>query len=260
MDEPKPRTRLYHDAALAKGAHVVLDKDQAHYLQHVLRQKQGDALRLFNERDGEWLATITEIKKKSAALAVSEQLAAPTPLPDVWVLFAPIKFGKIDFLAQKITELGAAKMQPVITEYTQMQRVNYERLRANAIEAAQQCERTSLPEVAESVNLRQLLADWPEDRLLVYGDESGDGVSLGELCAAEKPEKWGLLIGPEGGFSPQEHALLKAHKNIKAVGLGPRILRADTAALTLLAVTQSHWGDWSLPPHFESPAHDDPSD
>lgn len=250
MSEVKPRTRLYVEKRLAAGAHLSLDADQAHYVQHVLRHKAEERIRLFNAEDGEWYAHIAHLHKKKAELVVGEQLHAPLSVPDVWVLFAPIKYGKIDFLVQKVTELGAARIQPIMTEHTIVHRINYDRLKANAVEAVQQCERTAVPDVAEAVSLRQLLAEWPEDRVLVYGDESGVGEPIGGLASQEKPQKWAILIGPEGGFSAEEHALLQKHSQGKPVGLGPRILRADTAAITLLSITQSIWGDWDIAPHY----------
>ena len=251
MYEAKPRTRLFVDQPLSAGCSLQLNHDQAHYVQHVLRHKQGEQLRLFNSEAGEWLAHIEFLHKKKAQLLIKEQLYTPLAVPDVWLLFAPIKYGKIDFLVQKVTELGAARIQPVLTENTIVNRINYDRLKANAIEAVQQCERTVLPELVQSVSLRQMLADWPLDRLLVYADESGAGQPIQAVLGQEKPSKWAVLIGPEGGFSQAEHMVLHKHAATKAVGLGPRILRADTAALTLLALTQSMWGDWHLAPHYQ---------
>lgn len=245
-----PRTRLYVQHDLREGASLSLESDQAHYVQHVLRHKAGESLRLFNNHNGEWLARIDHLHKKKAELLVTEQLSAPLAVPDVWVLFAPIKYGKIDFLMQKVTELGAARIQPVMTDHTIVHRINYERLHANAVEAAQQCERTHIPEITEAVNLPQLLAEWPEDRTLIYADESGSGEPASVLYAGDKPQKWAILIGPEGGFSSAEHALIQKQKYAKPIGLGPRILRADTAALTLLAITQCAWGDWHIAPHY----------
>ena len=167
-----PRTRLYVQHDLREGASLSLESDQAHYVQHVLRHKAGESLRLFNNHNGEWLARIDHLHKKKAELLVTEQLSAPLAVPDVWVLFAPIKYGKIDFLMQKVTELGAARIQPVMTDHTIVHRINYERLHANAVEAAQQCERTHIPEITEAVNLPQLLAEQSP-----YHDLTGVGVA-----------------------------------------------------------------------------------
>lgn len=254
MTHSYPKTRLFvePDASPPFQHHLELlcEGDAAHYLTRVMRLKVGDAVAVFNGRDGEWRAELMELRKKSVLLRLQEQLADYIAPPDVWVCFAPIKFGRIDFLVQKMTELGAARLIPTITQYTHAERVKDKRLRANAIEAAEQCERVDVPEIREPVQLRQLLADWPHDRLLLLADESGQGCQWQALCNAETPEKWAILIGPEGGFSEEERRILYAQPFVRAVSLGPRILRADTAAITLLALTQSSWGDWHIAPHF----------
>lgn len=250
MSEVKPRTRLFVEQRLRAGAQIMLEPEQAHYVQHVLRHKPQENLRLFNNEDGEWLARIEVLQKKKAELTLTKQLQESLAVPDGWVLFAPIKYGKIDYLVQKVTELGAIQMQPIMTDHTIVNRINYDRLRANAIEAAQQCERTHIPEIAKAVSLPQLLAEWPQDRVLIYGDESGVGASAAMFFAQDPPAKWAVLIGPEGGFSQSEHALLQKQSFVKPVGLGPRILRADTAAITLLALTACAWGDWHIAPHY----------
>ena len=255
MASSYPKTRLFVEpddvAPMQRGAVLSCEGDRAHYLTRVMRLKEGDALAVFNGRDGCWRAIISQTAKKSVWLTLQEQLSAPLAGPDVWVCFAPIKFGRIDYLAQKITELGAAKLQPVITDYTQSERVKTERLRANAVEAAEQCERCDVPQVAEPVSLRQLLADWPSDRPLLFADESGQGALWAQSSGDDAPKQWGILIGPEGGFSPAERALIYEQPFARGVSLGPRILRADTAAITLLALSAAHWGDWNLKPHFE---------
>jgi 16S rRNA (uracil1498-N3)-methyltransferase len=243
----------------------------------VMRLKVGSHVALFNARDGEWRAKLTDVQKKSVSLTLIEQLRPPLIGPDVWVCFAPIKFGRIDYLVQKMTELGATKLQPTLTHYTQTERIKLERLRANAIEAAEQCERVDMPELGEPIALRQLLADWPEDRALLFADESGQGLPFNTFISPppaggikgghvtqskpplltstrkqgeEPPQKWAILIGPEGGFSPEERELIYSIKATQGVSLGPRILRADTAALTLLSLTMSAWGDWNIKPHY----------
>ena len=253
MQHSYPKIRLFVDpdetAPLHAGASLLREGDAAHYLSRVMRLKEGERVALFNGRDGAWRALLQTVEKKSVLLAIEEQLAAPQPAPDVWVCFAPIKFGRIDYLAQKLTELGAAKLQPVLTQYTQSERVKTERLRANAIEAAEQCERCDVPLVAEPVALRQLLADWPQDRLMLFADESGHG-KVAQDVLAQPCAKWGLLIGPEGGFSPEERSLLYEMPFVRGISLGPRILRADTAAITLLSLSMNAWGDWDVMPHF----------
>lgn len=258
MSDSYPKIRLFvePDGAappLAAGVMLLREGDSAHYLTRVMRLKEGDAVALFNGRDGCWRAQITQTAKKTVYLSVQQQLSAPLAGPDVWVCFAPIKFGRIDYLAQKLTELGAAQLQPVITDYTQSERVKTERLRANAIEAAEQCKRCDVPEICEPVSLRQLLADWPNDRLLLFADESGQGTAFDSTAAGggESIMKWGILIGPEGGFSPAERSLIYEQPFARGISLGPRILRADTAAIALLALSMAQWGDWNLKPHFE---------
>ena len=254
MTHPYPKIRLFvePDDAAPFCADGTLERfgDAAHYMTRVMRLKVGHQAALFNARDGEWRAELTDIQKKSASLRLIEQLRPALCGPDVWVCFAPIKFGRIDYLVQKMTELGATKLQPTLTHYTQTERIKLERLRANAIEAAEQCERVDVPELAEPVALRQLLADWPEDRALLFADEGGQGAPFAQT-AAQKPQKWGILIGPEGGFSPEERGLIYSLTQTRGISLGPRILRADTAALTLLSLTMSAWGDWNIAPHFK---------
>lgn len=256
MEAPKtsyPKTRLFVEAALQPNASVTIEDEQAHYLLRVMRIGEGERLALFNGRDGEWAARVTATAKKSLELVVQESLRPYLPPPDVWLCFAPIKFGRIDYLVQKATELGAAVLQPVLTQYTQAERINDKRLLANAIEAAEQCERVEVPTLKPAVKLPQLLADWPADRVLFFADESGSGGSPQDVLRQVKPEKWGLLIGPEGGFSPDERALIARVKAAQAISLGPRILRADTAAISLLALTQCFFGDWHIAPRYQTP-------
>lgn len=251
-----PKIRLFVEFPLQKGGTVTCRDEQAHYLSRVMRVKTGDELALFNGSDGEWRAVIRDIRKKDVALEIQEKLQNFLPPPDVWLLFAPLKFGRIDYLAQKATELGVSRLQPVITQYTQAERVNTGRLRANAIEAAEQCERVEVPEIGEPITLPKLLAEWPEDRLLLYGDESGQGTALPELISPSRQsfgitaKKWAVLIGPEGGFSDTERQMLRQIKAAQAVSLGPRILRADTAAIAMLSITQCAFGDWHQAPRF----------
>ena len=251
MSETAIKTRLYVSAPLTEQTPLLLEGDQAHFLSRVLRLQSGDAVALFNGRDGLWRATVQELRKKQVDLRIESQLKPQTTVPDCRVCFAPIKFGKIDYLAQKMTELGAAALQPVLTQYTNVNRVNTERLHSNAIEAAEQCERLSIPDVHEPVSLPELLAAWPKDLPLVFADESGACPPVrDQLNTAPVPNGWGILIGPEGGFAPEEGELIRAQPYTIGIGLGPRILRADTAALSLLAITQTYWGDWHQAPHF----------
>ena len=241
-------TRLFTEADLAAGVEAGLSAGQAHYLRHVVRREEGAPLLLFNGRDGEWQASLSLRGKKGAVARVAARTRPQAAGPDVWLCFAPVKRARIDYIAEKATELGVALLQPVITEHTQVERVNVERLRANAVEAAEQTERLSVPEVRAPVELKRLLADWPAGRRLLMCDETGGGPpiaeTLGGLDAATRAAPWGIVIGPEGGFAEGELMALRRMKDVMAVGLGPRILRADTAALAALACWQALIGDW----------------
>jgi len=244
-------TRLFVEADLASGIEAPLSEAQAHYLRHVMRRADGAPLLLFNGRDGEWRATLALRGKKAAVAAVGERTREQAAEPDLWLCFAPIKRARIDAIAEKATELGVALLQPVLTQHTAVERVNVERLRANAIEAAEQTERLTVPEVRQPVELAKLLADWPADRRLLMADETGGGPPIAEALSAldeqARAAPWAILIGPEGGFAAAELAAVRRMKNVTAVGLGPRILRADTAALAALACWQALVGDWRKP-------------
>ncbi len=246
------KTRLYVDAPMAAGGDVQLDKDQSHYLVNVLRMGQGEHVLIFNGHDGEWAAEIAEASKKAALLRVIERTRAHQPLPDIWLLFAPVKRARLDFIAQKATEMGAAMIQPVITRRTIVSRVKDQRLQANVVEAAEQCGLVALPEVREAEKLDALLDRWSEregPRRILFCDEAaepgGSKVALERLAAeGGKGKPYALLIGPEGGFDAEERARLHARKDTVAISLGPRILRADTAAIAALAAVQMILGDW----------------
>jgi 16S rRNA (uracil1498-N3)-methyltransferase len=242
VTEAGGRTRLYVAADLAEGKGVPLSEGQAHYLVHVMRAKPGDRVRLFNGRHGEWVAVLETVAKRGVVLKAQVRSEAQKEVPDIWLVFAPVKKTPADYLAQKATELGAARLQPVFTRRTIVTRVNEERLKANAIEAAEQSDRLSVPEIAEPLPLEKLLAAWPAERRLYFCDEGGDARPLAE---AVKPGSAAILTGPEGGFDPQERAMLRKLPFVTPVTLGPRILRADTAALAALSVWQSVAGDWS---------------
>lgn len=248
MRDTKSIIRLFVQAPLGPGNTLELDRDQAHYVTNVMRRTVGDRLKLFNGADGEWLAEISSSGKKSAALTCLEETRPQTPEPDLWLVFAPIKRARLDFIAQKATELGVSALQPVYTERTIVDRVKGERMKANAVEAAEQCERLNVPECRDPVKLDALLAAWPTDRRILFCDEVLDGQpahdALRAACHKDTPGPWAVVIGPEGGFSDRERSRIRAFEHTVTVSLGPRLLRADTAAMAALTLFQSALGDW----------------
>src|SRR6476469_2419112 len=239
---PKSLPRLFVRSPLSDGALVELDSKQANYLGNVMRMGEGGELLLFDGNSGEWLARITQAAKKRMTLEVVSRTREPETIPDVWLAFAPVKRSASDWLVEKATELGAARLIPVMTQRTVAERVKIERLEAIAIEAAEQCGRTVLPEIAEPVALKQLLACRDPGRRLYFADEGG-----GEPAAtAFAPGSALILTGPEGGFTDEERAAIRAAANSVAISLGPRILRAETAALAALAAFMAVAGDWRL--------------
>jgi len=241
---PGGKVRLYVEDALGDGACVVPGDSQSHYLLHVMRAKQGDGVLLFNGRDGEWLARLTEVSKRSCMLVCERRFAVQEDVPDVWLVFAPIKKTPSDYLVQKATELGVRRLQPVITNRTIVSRVNRERMQANAVEAAEQSGRLSVPEIGEAQPLTDVLARWPDERRLVFCDEAGEAAPIAGVLAGASDGPWAILTGPEGGFDPGEREAIRSRSFVVPVSLGRRILRADTAALAALAVWQSARGDW----------------
>jgi 16S rRNA (uracil1498-N3)-methyltransferase len=235
------KIRLYVDQPLAPGQGVRMSQDQAHYLTGVMRLAAGAPVLLFNGRDGEWRATLAEAGKRGA-VAVCEAQTKPLRLPpDLWLLFAPIKKARTDFIVEKAVELGAARILPVQTRHTNSERIRQDRLQAHAVEAAEQCGATYVPEVADLQHLDKFLAKWPEDRRLYWCDETAVGQPA-TLAPASGPAA--ILIGPEGGFSAEESARLRGRANVIPLSLGPRILRADTAAVAALTLWQAACGDW----------------
>ena len=236
---PKSLPRLFVRTPLDEGATVELDANQANYLGNVMRLGPGAELLVFDGRSGEWLARIADAGKKRMTLAVERRTLEPETIPDIWLAFAPVKRAQTDWLVEKATELGVARLLPVMTQRTVAERVKLERLESIAIEAAEQCGRTRLPEIAEPLTLKQLLAA-REERLLYFADEAG-----GEpLADALHPGPALILTGPEGGFTDEERAAIRAAPSAVAVSLGPRILRAETAALAALAAFMAIAGDW----------------
>lgn len=237
--------RLFVNEPLAEGLSLALADKQAHYLLHVMRCGDGAMVKIFNGRDGEWLAVVRRSGKRDALLDVVEKLREQSSVTDCGLYFAPIKSGALEFLIQKATELGVSYLQPVITQRTVVARVNLERLTANAVEAAEQSERLCVPAVREPIALPFLVPKFDRDRTLIFCDESGAGESLVRVLANAKPNKFALLTGPEGGFTEPERKLIASMPQSVAVGLGPRIMKADTAAVAALACVQSVWGDWN---------------
>ncbi len=239
-----PKVRLCVDQPVGEGQTVPLTRDQAHYLFAVMRLGPGDPVLIFNQTSGEWLAEVTEAGKRAGALGCLRQTAPLRAPADVWLLFAPIKKERTDFIVEKATELGAAVIQPVRTEFTNSERIKLDRLRAHAVEATEQCGGTVVPEVRDIERLGDLLDRWPEGRRLMFCDEALAGEGAEVSGALRGNGSWAILIGPEGGFSEAERARLRALPFATAVSLGPRILRADTAAVAALALWQSKLGDW----------------
>jgi 16S rRNA (uracil1498-N3)-methyltransferase len=237
---PKSLPRLFVRQVLGEGVNVALDPSQANYLGNVLRMGAGAELLLFDGRSGEWLARIAEAGKKRMTLSVERRTRDPESIPDVWLAFAPVKRAQTDWLVEKATELGAARLIPVMTQRTVAERVKLERLEAIAIEAAEQCGRTRLPEIAEPLPLARLLDQRDPARALYFADENS-----GEAAASAFHQGPALILtGPEGGFTDEERALVRRAPNSIAVSLGPRILRAETAALAALASYMTVAGDW----------------
>ena len=244
MAQPKAKIRLYVAPDLRSGQQVALDKDQAHYLFGVMRQVAGGHVLIFNGRDGEWLAEITAADKRAGTLICAQRTAPQRDAPDLWLCFAPIKKARTDFIAEKACEMGANRLVPVFTRFTNSERVRKDRLQAHAIEAAEQCGITSVPDVADPINLDRLLDDWPTDRQIMFCDETGPRPDAMDVLNASDTGPWAILIGPEGGFAAEEVERLNRMPQAHAVSLGPRILRADTAAVAALTIWQTTLGDW----------------
>lgn len=241
MTQPLPKIRLHLDASLTAGATVELGREQANYLFNVMRLGAGDQVLAFNGSSGEWRAEVASAGKRAGALQLLEQTRPPEEPPDLWLLFAPIKKARTDFIAEKACEMGCRRLVPVFTRFTNSERVKTERLRAHAVEAAEQCGMVFVPDVSEPVTLAALLDGWDASRRLIFCDESREARPLAEIVP---PGPAAILIGPEGGFAPEETARLRGLDFVTPVSLGPRVLRADTAAVAALAIWQSVQGDW----------------
>jgi 16S rRNA (uracil1498-N3)-methyltransferase len=246
----KAKIRLCVEHPLGEGQPVALTREQAHYLFGVMRLAPGEAVALFNGRDGEWLATVAEAGKRGGSLLCQRQSAPQGMPPDLWLLFAPVKKAQTQFIVEKAVEMGVRRLLPVLTDFTNSERLRVEKHALHAREAAEQCGATYVPEVAEPQRLEPLLAAWSGSRRILFADEStaglGDTGAAGGATALQglEPGPWAVLIGPEGGFSEPERARLRAMAETTAIRLGPRILRAETAAVAALTLWQQALGDW----------------
>lgn len=238
-----PKIRLCVSHPLGAGQSVALSRDQAHYLFGVMRLSEGQQVALFDGKSGEWRADVVQAGKRGGVLRCVEQTKPQMDPPDLWLLFAPIKKARTDFIVEKATEMGAARICPVATQFTNAERIRRDRLQAHAVEAAEQCGGTFVPEVDELSRLDRVLDTWPADRRLMFCDEAAAGAA--KTLTAAGPGPWAILIGPEGGFSDAERARLHAMPQAHVVSLGPRILRADTAAVAAMTLWQQALGDWS---------------
>lgn len=244
MTDRAAKVRLFVEADLGPGAVAPLSPEQAHYLFTVMRLGAGDPVAVFNGRDGEWIAQARPSGRRGGAL-VAARPGQPQRRPmDLWLLFAPIKKARTDFIVEKATELGCARVAPVFTRRTNAERLRPERLRAHAIEAAEQCGETFVPEVAAPVRLDALLDGWDAGRRVMFCDEARTAAPAGQALASAGPGPWAILVGPEGGFAAEEAARLRAAPFVTPASLGPRVLRADTAAVAALALWQSVLGEW----------------
>lgn len=248
MSDQKPRARLFVNGELAANAIIDLEAGQAHYLRNVLRASPDDVLTLFNGLDGEWLGRIEALSRGAASVRLVECRRDQSAGPDLWLCFAPLKRAATDFVVAKATELGVSALQPVTTRHSETARVNLDRLHAIAVEAAEQTERLDVPAVLAPVTLDGLVADWPSERALLVAAERGDSVAIADALPDLAGRPAAILIGPEGGFAKSELDGLRELPFVHPVGLGPRILRADTAALAALTCWQAVAGDWRRRP------------
>lgn len=237
---PASTPRLYIDQPLGLDVAPLIEGAAAHYLLGVMRQRPGDPLLLFDNRSGEWLATIADAGKRSLTVRIERRMREREAVPDLWLCFAPVKKARLDWIIEKATELGIARLQPVITERTIVERVKRERLEAQIVEACEQCGRTALPELADPVKLPHLLESWPAGRALLFADEAGGA----PLASVDAPAPAAILTGPEGGFTDRERDLLLGHAAVRRIALGPRILRAETAAIAAIGLWMGLHGDW----------------
>ena len=239
---PQSTPRLFVEPALTHGEQRRIDGQQGHYLASVMRLKVGDPVKLFDDATGEWLGVASEVRKRDVVLEVREKLRAREAVPDLWLCAAPIKKGRIDWVVEKACELGVARVAPVLTRRAVVDKLNLDRLRAHMVEAAEQCGRTALPDLAEPVKLAAMLRDWPAGRTLFFADETGGAPALEAMKA--RPGPAAILIGPEGGFDAEEREAIRAMPRAVGISLGPRILRAETAAAAAVSLWMGAVGDW----------------
>ncbi|HXH00500.1 MAG TPA: 16S rRNA (uracil(1498)-N(3))-methyltransferase [Sphingomicrobium sp.] len=237
---PRSLTRLFVDQPLGSGASIAVEGAQANYLGNVMRLKPGDAALLFDGLSGEWIAEVVEAGRRRMTLVVREATRAQEVVPDLWLAFAPVKKGRVDWLVEKAVELGVARLVPVITHRTIVDKLNLDRMRSHIIEAAEQCGRTVLAGIDEPVKLEQFLRERDSERALYFADETGGAAARTGFA----PGAAAILTGPEGGFTPQEAEAIRAADNATAISLGPRILRAETAALAAVSAWMTSVGDW----------------
>ena len=237
--------RLFVDHPLTKGGAVPVGDEQFNYLANVLRLTEGAEVLVFNGRDGEWKAQLAFPSRKKIILVADEQTRPQPPLPDLHYLFAPLKTGRMDYLIQKAVEMGAGLIRPVLTQHVQVKIHSLDKLKAYAMEASEQCGVLAVPDIAEPEKLQDVLARWPKDRRLIYCDEGDEGQNPLPILKGLTDSRFALLVGPEGGFSEDERALLRGLDFVTPIPLGPRILRADTAAVAALAIIQASVGDWN---------------
>ena len=239
---PQSTPRLFVEPALTAGELRRIDGPQGHYLASVMRLKAGDPVKLFDDATGEWLAVATEVRKRDVTLELREKLREREAVPDLWLCAAPIKKGRIDWVAEKACELGVARLAPVLTRRAVVDKLNLDRLRSHMIEAAEQCGRTALPELVEPMKLAAMLREWPEGRVLLFADEAGGAPALQAMQGHRGPAA--ILIGPEGGFDTDEREAIRAVPGAIGISLGPRILRAETAAAAAVSLWMGAAGDW----------------
>jgi len=249
--------RLYVDSPLVSGGVIILSDSQHHYLRNVMRLSSNANMLVFNGQDGEWKVELTHCDKKTSQALVLEQTRTQPYQPDIWLCYAPIKNSHSEYMIEKSTELGVSRFQPILTQHTIVNRIKPEKIRAHSIDAAQQCGRLSLPEIGPLLpSLDKALQDWPESRRILLCDETGQGTPIAQALSSytaqhqDSSEPWAIFIGPEGGFSHSELALLYKLPYVTSVSMGPRVMRADTAAIAALTCWQSHLGDWYDLPEF----------